>query len=823
MKLLLGLLALSLVGVASQAHAEGGTFVDEVTFIQYIDENTAFEEVSNGNLDVYYYTIPSDRIKGAESSGDVQVFESTGGSYSVLLNPATGDRFNPFQLQQVRLAVHYLVDRELIANELMGGFGVPKISTYGPHDPDYLHIIETLESFNFRYNPTLANQMISQALGEYGAEMINDVWHYDGEPVKITMLIRSDDPVRKSIGEILAGELESAGFVVERSFGDLNKAFVVVYGSNPADLEWQVYTEGWGSSAFIRYDATGLGQMYSPWFSNMPGSNDPTYWNYENDYLDELTKKIYTSNFTNAEERAQLIRDATDEGIRESVRIFLASRIEQYVANAETEGVINDFGAGVTTRLTPINARTDSGSLMVGVKQIYQGAWNPVVGFGDVYSRDIWVTLFDPALMRHPFNGEVIPVRSSWSVETAGPSGALDVPDDAILWNPASQSWETVPAGTQATSVGTYDLTFSRWHHGQDMDMNDILHTLYFVMEWGSTQEGDDVTFDSEFSPRSAQYVSTLKGIKILDEDTIQVYVDYWHFDHGEIADWASAWSATPWEVYAAMEQAVIDGKTAFSHTGSTSKNVSWLSLLIPNDAEIILGYLEEFRDSGHIPAALEGRAGSEYATARYDSAIEWIQETEHAVISNGPFYLDGYSPESRLIKVLAFDDDSYPFEPGYWSEFEDVKLPTILSVGIPDTIQIGEAATIQISTEDASMIHYFMLNAGGEQILAGNSAIDGDGFDLVIDDETSSALLPGASEIKLFVVSDEVLRPDIYTARFLALEGGDVPLDIEAEDTVEISTDGSEYVYALAAVAAVAVGVGIYFGVVRRRATAKQ
>jgi len=47
--------------------------------------------------------------------------------------------------------------------------------------------------------------------------------------------------------------------------------------------------------------------MYSPWFSNMPGNNDPTYWNYKNDYIDSITKKIYVSDFKSAEERSSLI------------------------------------------------------------------------------------------------------------------------------------------------------------------------------------------------------------------------------------------------------------------------------------------------------------------------------------------------------------------------------------------------------------------------------------------------------------------------------------------------------------------------------------
>ena len=37
--------------------AEKGTFVNEVKFIQYLDENTALEEVRNGNLDIYYFRV----------------------------------------------------------------------------------------------------------------------------------------------------------------------------------------------------------------------------------------------------------------------------------------------------------------------------------------------------------------------------------------------------------------------------------------------------------------------------------------------------------------------------------------------------------------------------------------------------------------------------------------------------------------------------------------------------------------------------------------------------------------------------------------------
>ena len=352
--IILALIVPLAVFVPSAVFAEKGSFVDEVKFIQYLDENTAFEEVRNGNLDIYYFRVSSDRIDTVKAREGIQVFESTGGSYSILVNPAVSETFNPFSITDVRFALNYLVDRKLIVNELIGGYGRIMISNYGPFAADYIHIIDDLESFHFNYNPSLANKIITYELENAGAEKIDNFWYYDGKQIEITVFIRSDDPVRKSIGEILSSELQSLGFKVKKDFGDLNKAFVVVYGSNPADQKWHLYTEGWGSSGFVKYDSIGLAQMYSPWFSNMPGNNDPTYWNYKNENLDTITQKIYTSDFASAEERISLIEQATKEGIKESVRIFLATKIDQYVANEKIDGIINALGAGVPTRFTTI-------------------------------------------------------------------------------------------------------------------------------------------------------------------------------------------------------------------------------------------------------------------------------------------------------------------------------------------------------------------------------------------------------------------------------------------------------------------------------------
>jgi len=801
--------------------AEKGTFVDQVKFIQYLDENTALEEVRNGNLDIYFFRVSSDRIESSEAREGIQVFESTGGSYSMLVNPSVSESFNPFSITELRFALNYLIDRNLIVNELIGGYGNTMISNYGIFAADYLSIIEELESFHFKYNPALANEIISHELEEAGAEKIDGYWYYDGEQIEITFFIRSDDPVRKSIGGILSSELEKIGFKVNKDFGDLNKAFVVVYGSNPADQKWHLYTEGWGSSGFAKYDSVGLAQMYSPWFSNMPGNNNPTYWNYENDYIDSITKKIYVSDFKSSDERSSLIKQATKEGVSESVRIFLASKTDQYVANDNVDGVINALGAGVPTRFTAINAKSDDNSLVVGVKQIYQGAWNPVSGFSDTYSNQIWLNIYDPGVFSHPFTGKTIPIRTDWHVENFGSDAKITVPDDAISWDIDTQRWENVGVGREATSKITFDLILGNWHHEQRMDMNDILYNMYFLQEWGSELHEGDGTYDSEYSPQAAQNAKTLVGIKPIDDDTVEVYVDYWHFDEAEIAAWATPWSSMPWEIVAASEDAVLDGKVSFSRSGGVSKSVNWLSLLVPNDANIIKEHLTKFKESKYIPPSLrDSEYDWQYFEGRYDAAIRWIDENKHAIISNGPFYLNNYSPESRTITINSFDSTGYPFDAGKWEKFEQIKFPKITNVEIPNVVDLKKPLSILVQTTDSSTIHYFISNPKGETVASGIKPVDNNSSEIILAAEETSHLVVGANTLKIFSSSDEALRPDVYDTSFLVVEGQTELPTVPISQTESSSEDTSYAGIAYIVIGAIIVGIIVYVRRKRKKKT---
>ncbi|MEM3022080.1 MAG: ABC transporter substrate-binding protein [Candidatus Bathyarchaeia archaeon] len=787
---LIALSAILLMGsIFPAAHGQGpepkGAYADEVIFIHYLDESVAVKEVQSGNLQAYFWRVPLEMAAQLRGDPSVKVHKTPGGILSLLLNPAPAPEggLNPLSIREVRYSINRLIDRGYIVNEILKGYGAPIISPLGPYDPDYSIVADELEALGIAYDPSSAEESISEAMRLAGAERIDGKWAFKGKPIELKLFIRSDDPIRKAIGETLAFELEGVGFLVDRIFGDLIKAYDLVYGSDPKDQRWHLYTEGWGRSGFSEYDNVILSQMYSPWYGYMPGFGEPGYWNYRHQRLDEITKRITMGNFTSKEERERLFKEAAILGVGESVRIFLASTVEPYIVSRGIEGVVEDFGAGITSRWTLLNARLkgDAGGRMrIGMKQIYQASWNPVGGLNDVYSRIVWQVIADPDIWSHPHTGKPLPVRASWKVESAGPTGRLEVPPDAKVWDPLSEEWKPVGEGVKAISKASFDLKYGNWHHGIPMSQADLLYWLYFLFEWGTGEGPGDPTFDPEYTPRAEPSVRALKGVRFLGEGRVEVYVDYWFFDEDHIASYASLWASTPWEIGAAMEKLVVEGRAAFSKSASKARGTGWLSLIIRSDAELVRGALAGLRSERTIPKPLRGHVSLDDTIKRYDAAIRWIERHGHAVISNGPFYLEGYNPEARTISIKAFKDPSYPIPLGRWGSFEILRTAEVVGAEVPLALAKGGEATMRVRVSvgnepswEAS-VGYRIVNPRGITIAKGSAKpIEPLGtFEIRLSGEETSALEPGSHILKVFAITREAIKPSIFETAFLVSEG---------------------------------------------------
>lgn len=769
-------------GVRAQPLTKG-TYLDGVRFIQYLDDNVALQDIKSGHLDTYFSRIPLESVSAVKADPNLKVYDRIAGSFGLLLNPAPSkdnNSINPFQFRQVRFAMNYLVDREFVVDEILRGYGTSLAAPFGVYSPEYLNVLNTIESFGFRYNPQFAQKLISDSLTKAGATNQGGKWFFKGNPINIKILIRSDDPQRLSMGELVASELQSAGFNIQTDFGDLNKANPIVYGSDPQDFLWQVYTEAYaGTSAFVKYNPVVASQMYAPYYGNMPGGQNPAFWNYRNETLNKLTQKIAFFNFTSEAERNQLLRNATRAGVEESVRIFVAQNTEPFVASSAIKGLINDFGAGITSKLSLMNARTpkSSNTLDIGVKQIYQGAWNNVEGCKDAYCTQIYSAISDSATFRNPYTGEVIPMREKWvDVSTKGPIGKLKVPAEAQIWDPYSQHWKSVGQNASSMSKVTYKILYSNWHNGIPMDKSDLLYTQYFLFQWGTNTGKGDLTIDPEFTAQVQAALPLVKGLRFIANDELESYINMWHYDRKEIADSATIWPAEPWEITAATERLVISGKLAYSTGEATARNVDMLSLLIPAHAEMIKEELQKMKEEGYVPVALKGIVSVQNATNRYDASINWITNHKNAVIGNGPFYLDSYNPAGGIITIKASRDPSYPFPEGYWTSFENPNLATLQSVNAPQFISIGEptvvvSLTVNVGGQPSNdaIVNYFISNKDDRVVVQGVATpAPADNklgaYNIVLRENETSKLSVGPNTLKIFVNSREAFRPDIYS-----------------------------------------------------------
>jgi peptide/nickel transport system substrate-binding protein len=808
-------------------NATKGSFADTVRFIGYSDQNVALELVKQGKIAIYYFAIPLEVVPEMMNNPNVQIYDRTAGSFGLLFNPAPyndSSVLNPFQIREVRYATNFLVDREFVVDEILKGYGSILIDPFGQYSPEYLNLVDTVESFGIKYNPALAEKMIANALTKAGAEKDKPTgkWFFADKPITIKILIRNDDPRRNSLGDLVSSELERIGFTVTKIYGDLNKANNIVSGSDPQDFQWHLYTEGYaGTSAFVRYNPVVTSQMYAPYQGNMPGGQNPAFWNYQNSTLDNVTQKINFFNFTSEKERNDLVKNATKLGIQESVRIFLAQNTEPYIANSDVKGLINDFGAGITSRLSLINAQPPNPTLLnIGVKEIYQGAWNSVGGCSDTFCTSIYSSLADGATFRNPYTGEIIPMRNNWTkVLTTGPYERMKVAADAQTWDPYTQQWKNAGNNTFALSKVDYNLLYSNWHHGIAMDKSDILYSSYFPFEWGTDQGKGDLTVDPEYTAAAKVALPFAKGIRFINDTAIESFVDQWHYDKREIADSATAWSAQPWEITAATERLVMAGKVAYSIGQATAKDVPQLSLIVPNHADMILAELQKMRSEGFIPPPLAGIVTKNKAMERYDAAIEWIHRHRHAVISNGPFYLDTYNPGAKMITVKAFRDPSYPFPQGYWSVFENPRLAEIQTAESQKYLSPGEPLRVRLNVtvgnkpSNDAIVNYFLSDDNGRVISSGRaeplvnrSAIEydsilnrtnytngsqivfdqdringetGDGdynnmvgiYEITLNSSDTSKLQEGPNLLKIFANTNDAIRPDIFTKPILVVK----------------------------------------------------
>ena len=735
-------------------------------------------DIEAGNMDLYLFGLKTEAAQDLRGTEGIELIDAPATTVSLILNPAPAPEgeLNPFSIPDIRRAMQFLVNRESIAQDIYRGAAQPMITHVGPSDPDFLTVYDIDRGSGISYDPELARELISEAMLAAGAELVDGVWHYpdeDGQlrPVRIKLVGRVEDE-RRDIADLVRAELEQAGFEVAITYDQFAPAVQKVYSTDPAAFEWHIYTEGWGRGAPERYDVGGVNSFIAPWLGNMPGWREEGFWQYENAELDELGQTLFQGKFDSLEERNEIYRTMTQAGVDESIRVWLATVNNSFPAVEELQGMTRDLVAGPRNPWALREAYVPgSDDVRVGHQWVWteRSTYNPVGGLGDVYSVDLWRNLADPPIWNDPFTGIPQPFRASYEVETAGPDDTLDVPSDALVWDVASKTWVPVEAGTTAVSKVTFDYskyTDTNWHHGQPIAMADAVYSI--AQAFDRAYDPEKARIETALAVTSRPVLETFKGFRLTEDDQLEVYVDFWHFDEDYIGEYANPVSFDmPWELKAAMDDLVFEQRrAAYTDTAASRFSVPWLSLVLERDAGLVDRTLRQLeRDEVVPPGVFEfgGRSlvSPEEALARYEAAQEWFDEKEHLVISNGPFYLEQFDPPAQFAELLAFRDPSYPFKPGdlYRGTPPELTIDEVTA----DVVIPGEDAVVgaSVTGPGAVGLQYLLLDpAVGEVVVTGHAEETGDGqFEVTLPADVTGALFPGFYQLFLAAESDALAR----------------------------------------------------------------
>ena len=639
-----------------------------------------------------------------------------------------------------------------------------------PSDFDYLTVYDLTKQSRISYDPELAAGMIEQAMTQAGAVMQDGFWHFNDRRIDLKFIVRTEDE-RWDIGNDLRANLETLGFSITLVPMQFGPAIFTVYGTDPQLFQWHMYTEGWGRGAPQRYDFGNINSMCSPWLGNMPGWQEVGFWQYESQELDDLGQRIFTGDFNGLEERNRLYVEATEACLEESVRIWVVTAVNNLPAVSGIKGITEDVISGPRSLWTLREAHLPGSTEELNVGNLWvwtnRTTWNPIGGFGDVYSNDIWNNLRDTPLATHPFTGVPIPFRADYEVETAGPGANLDVPADAFEWDAGAGAWSSVPAGTRATSKVTFDYSRyfqSNWHHGRPITMADVIYPIAQTFDMVYNEEKANV--EVSISTTSKPLTDTFRGFRITDDDRLEVYVDYWHFVDDYIAQYASVSGVTmPWEVLAAMDDMVFEQRiVAYSDTAAARFNVDPISLVLDRFARLTRNTLRDFAEDGSLPDnvfSVDGASlvSAEEAAERYAAAIEWFGDKGHMVISNGPYSLETFDSSAQFAQIQAFRDPGYPFKPGdlYYG-----KPPALSIAGVDGATLVegsGMSATVSVEGPGQLSVQYvFQDPATGEIVASGPAQAESGGrFRVDVSAAVADSLAGDLYHLHLAAYSDEL------------------------------------------------------------------
>ncbi len=709
----------------AQQPTRQGAWLDSMVFTEQGDPNQAIVQLQADELDLYAYSLAdATLLQTVLEDPNLTQTEAFATYFELTFNPSgptfLDGRLNPFSNAKIRQAMNWLVDRDKIAQEIMGGLAVPKYLPLAPSDADFSRFKSTVDPLEtqYEYNFSLAQSTITTEMEGMGASLMDGAWSYNGEPVSLKFIIRVED-YRRPTGDYVADQLEAIGFTIDRMYLTREEASPIWNLSDPAEGQWHIYTGGWVSTAIYRDVATNFGFFYTPLggFSPLWQAYNPT------PEFQAICDQLWTNDFSSLEERGALFEQALGMAMNDSgegttgsgsLHVWL---VDTVYFNPRRSGtmVASDLVGGTTSAdLFPYIARfegVEGGDMRIAQPGLLVDPWNPVAGSNWVYDNFPMRMTTDQATLSDPNTGlewaqrlekadcvvkEGTPITKTLDWVSLTYSPVITIPLDAwVDWDATSQTFisagevatPTLVANSKCTVTYPVDL-FSTvtWHDGSPLSMGDFL--MRMILQFDRAKPLSEI-YDEFYVGTFQAFMSHFRGVKIesIDPLVITTYDDMTNYLDVELLASQETWwpsygylgeNPGAWHNLTPAIRGEVDREIAFSNDKANQLGIEWTNFIAGASLPVLESWMNISAGENYIPYAptMGQFVSAEEATARWSTLQAWYAARQHFWLGTGPFYVDQISFEPKQLILTHFE--TFVDASGRWDTFAAPSVPVL-------------------------------------------------------------------------------------------------------------------------------------------------
>lgn len=792
-----------------------GGWMDEIIFTSIDEAPNAIAQIQAGALDIYSYFVDDPDSFQTVVSDPNLTYTNAYGSMDYMLFNVTGPTFNdgrlnPFSNAKIREATNWMIDRDYLVQEAVGGLGAPKTVVLIQAYPDYAlyaDLIRPLEE-KYAYNFGKAESVISSEMEGMGAVKADGKWTFNGKPVVLIGLIRSEDE-RETIGNYFADQLEKMGFTIDRQVRTRDELAPIWQQSVTAEGEWHWYTGGGGYQAVVR----NAGNFFRDFYTSQAATTTAEEAFRPDEELEQLARDLANNTYSSMEERREMFARALTLSLEYSSNVFVLANYSFFPQRADLQ-IASDLGGGICgSNLWPYTARwegQEGGTLRSAMSGVLTGPWNGPAGANWFQEFMLQRATTDDAVVPSPYTGLFYPQRLE-RAEIQAVQGTpmqktldwidlefvdqIDVPGDAWAdWDAANQKFVSVAekypdgitARTKTTVYYPSSLWDVKWHDGSTLSIGDFVNYIIFNFDNGKPESA---VYDESNVSTIDSFLSHFKGVRIVSTDplVIETYDDLAETD-AEVQlsyttiKWfpVTQWGPIAWHSYVPGYLAEANRELAFSASKSTSLNVEWTHYVDGPSLEILKKYLDQAKAESYLPFAptLSDYITPDEIAARYENLEKFYETYNHFWIGTGPYFITQVNSVEGSVVAKRFAD--FPDPSDKWDIFGKPMIAVVDVSGEPQ-VTIGNEAMFEayVSFEDKpypeaelDKVTYLVYDTSNALIASGEAAAAGEGrFQVVLSTDITSKLLPGASKIEFIAVSKQVSLPTFAEKQFLAVE----------------------------------------------------